>query len=233
MQPYPIQNLTTVSGFKARNPEIDMSAWDDTTISGMISRATRAMQNYCNVDSFLTRTVSGETDKAVIASDGTLIIYPRIRPITASGITAIRLQRAAFSTNLTLSGNNSVNFQIPYPYTSIVLPSSYLVGTGTLMWGGATQLISLQGAGVFYSLDYTGGFDNAPEDLVDVCDLYVRDYASRKLNPMGAQQVRQGSFSYSRQIRSSGPNGDMADSVYIQQAHNTLNNGGYVRVAFG
>lgn len=233
MQPYQVQNLITVSGFKARNPEIDVSAFDDPTVSGFISRASRAIQNYCNVDSFLTQDVVNETAEAVIDNTGNLLIYPRVRPLTVSGIHAIRLVKAGFSTNLVISGSNQTYFQVPYPYTSVVYPSSYLVGSGTLMIGGSSQLVTLKGAGVFYEIDYTGGYEIAPEDLQDACDLYVRDYLTRRMNPLGAQQVRQGSFSLSRQIRSSGQNSDMADSVYIQQAHNTLNDGGYVRTAFG
>lgn len=233
MQPYATKNLTDTAGFKARNPEIDVSVWNDNTLSGMISRATRAIQNYCQVDGFWATTVSGETAKAVIDSTGNLVIYPRIRPIAASGIQSIQLVKAGFSTNLTLSGSGQTYFQVPYPYTSIVYPSSYLAGTGTLMIGGSSQLVTLKGAGVFYVLGYTGGFDTIPEDLIDACDLYVREYATRRMNPLGAQEVRQGSFSYSRVTRSSNPNANQVDSVYIQQAQEILNQGGYVRVALG
>jgi hypothetical protein len=233
MQPATTINLTTTSGFKVRNPEIDVSVWDDATLSGFISRATRAMQNYCNVDGFMARTISGETAKAVISVQGDLVIYPRVRPLTASGIQSISLVKGGFSTTLTLSGANSTYFQVPYPYTSLVYPSSYLTGTGTIGFAGSSQFISLQSAGTFYVINYTAGYTTAPEDLQDACDLYVRDYCLRRLNPLGMQEMRQGSVQMSRTIRSSALNADLINNIYVQQAREILNNGGYVRTAMG
>lgn len=234
MNQYPTQNLVTVSGFKSRNPEIDTTAWDDTTISGFISRATRAVQNFCNVDGFLKTTVSGERSKAIITAEGDLVVYPRIRPLTTSGITAVRLVKGGFSTTLTIRAQDGTPyFQVPWPSTNFVFPGTYLAGSGTLLGGASSHLVTLQGSGLFAELDYTAGFDQAPEDLQDACELFVRDYLTRRLNPTGAQDVRQGSFSISRATRSSNPNADMVNSVYVQQAMETLSNGGYVRTAMG
>lgn len=226
MQPQATQNLTTVTGFKARNPEVDVTPWGDATISGFISTATRSIQNYCQVDGFLTTTVTSERGKAVISTPGDLFIYPRIRPIQS--VSAIRLVKGGFSTNLTISGSTGLYYQIPYPYTYLDYPSSYLAGVGTLSIGGSQQLVTLRGAGTYYELDYTGGFVTIPEDLTDACDLWVRDLVTRRLNPTGAQLVRQGSFMLQRSMRN-----DTVDSIYISQAKEILNAGGYVRTAQG
>lgn len=231
--PYTTQNLITVSGFKARNPEVDVTPWNDTTISGFISSATASMQQYCEVDGFLTTTVSGERGRTVITPAGDLIIYPRVRPIQQGSVAAIRLVKGGFSTSLTISSNGTDYYQVPYPYTYLNYPSSYLAGTGTLMIGGSQQLITLKDANTYYEIDYTGGLSSTPPDLQDACDLWVRDILIRRLNPMAAQEVRQGSFSFSRQIRSSAGKGDMIDSIWIQQAKQKLDDGGYRRTALG
>lgn len=232
MPPYPIQNLITVSGFKARNPEIDTSSWADTTVSGFISTATRAIQNFCQVDAFLTTTVSGEQSKTIITPMGDLLVWTRVRPIVS--VTAIRLVKGGFSTTLTLSGSNGqLYYQKPYPYNSINYPSSYLAGTGTLMIGGSTQLVTLRSANTYTEIDYKGGFTTVPEDLQDACDLWVRDIMMRRLNPMGAMEVRQGSVSFSRALRSSGNNQNSFDTVWVQEARQILSDGGYVRSAMG
>lgn len=229
--PYITQNLITVSGFKTRNPDVDVSAWDDTTISGFISTATSSIQGYCQVDGFLTTTVSGERGRTIITNAGDLVIYPRIRPLEQ--ISAIRLVKGGFSTSLTLSGTGGqLYYQMPYPYTFVDYPSSYLAGVGTLSIGGSQQLVSLKGAETYYEIDYQGGYPSVPGDLQDACDLWLRDILIRRLNPLGAQEIRQGSFSYSRQLRSSG-GGNIVDSIYLQQAKGTLNQGGYVRTAMG
>jgi hypothetical protein len=233
MTPYPIQNLATVSGFKSRNPELDVSAWNDATVSGFISTATRSIQSYCNVDGFLSQTVSGEQCKAVISSFGDLIIYPHIRPLRQGGINALRLVKGGFTTNLLLSGGNQLYYNVPYPYTSFVYASSYLAATGTLLLGGSQTLLSLKGSGVYCELDYVGGYATVPEDLQDACDLWTRDIVTRRMNPMGAQDVQQGSFRFTRVARSSNPNYSFTDSVYVAQAKQLLDGGGYSRVAMG
>lgn len=232
MYPFPTQNLITVSGFKARNPEVDTTPWDDATISGFISSATKSMQGFCQVDGFLTTTVTSERPTTVITPFGDLMVWTRIRPIQS--ISAIRLVKGGFSTSLTLSGSNGqAYYQIPYPYTYLNYPSSYLAGTGTLMIGGSTQLVTLKSANTYTEIDYVGGLNSVPDDLRDACDLWVRDILLRRLNPLGAQEVRQGSFSYSRALRSSGNNKNQTDSVWIQQAKEILNDSGYVRTAQG
>jgi len=230
--PYAIQNLITVSGFKARNPEIDVTPWADATISGFISTATAAIQSYCEVDAFLFTTVSGERAPTVITAAGDLVIFPRVRPLQQGSVSAIRLVKGGFSTSLTISGNGQQYYQVPYPYTYVNYPSSYLAGVGTLSIGGSQQLVTLKDANTYYEIDYTGGFSATPPDLADACDLWVRDILTRRLNPMGAQEVRQGSFSYSRQLRGS-VGSNMVDSIYIQQAKMMLDQGGYRRTAGG
>lgn len=222
---YTTQNLITVSGFQSRNPDVDTSVWDSPTISGFISRATKAMQNYCNVDGFLTTNVVAERAKTVISVEGDLIIYPRIRPLNS--VSAVRLVKGGFSTSLTLSGQGQQYFQVPYPYTSISYPSSYLAGVGTLSIGGSQQLVTLRSANTYCEIDYSGGFATVPEDLADACDLWVRDLLVRRLNTMGAQLIRQGSVTIQHSLRN-----DSVDSIYISQAKQTLNQG-YVRTAPG
>ncbi|MDL2342303.1 MAG: hypothetical protein QFB87_04480 [Patescibacteria group bacterium] len=233
MQPYATQNLITVSGFKSRNPEIDVSAWNDTTISGFISTASRSMQNYCEVDSFLTQTVSGEQQRAVINNIGDLVFYPRVRPIKQGAVTGMRLVKGGFSTSLILASGGLYYYNCPYPYTSLVYAGGYLAATGTLLLGGTRSLMSIKGSGVMLEVDYSGGFITTPEDLQDACDLWVRDIVTRRLNPLGAQEVKQGSFSYSRMTRSSNPKANQIESIYIQQAKILLDQGGYRRVAPG
>lgn len=186
------ENLITQSELESYAPDLDLSQYNAATISGMISRASERIKNFCNVDGFFKMAVTAERDKAQINPSGELTISFRRRPVVAADVTAVRLVTVDVSQELTLTSGNSPIFFIPTPGNYMVYPSNYLISHGT-------GLISLENADLFYEVDYTGGYAtdiaDLPADLKEAATLYIRSMISKKYNPSGASNFTQGRVS--------------------------------------
>lgn len=215
-------SILSVAEAKLLIPEIDLSAYSDTTISGMLSQATNRAVQFASVNGFDLVTEVNETDRAYINNNGELFISVNRRPIVS--VQSINLKKGGFSTSLTLTGaTGSPLYQIPHPANKLVFPNSYFYLTGTYLAGGSSQLYTLRGAGVFYEITYTGGYAVIPDDLKYAIMLYFRDIISMRTNPSALGSFSQGSYSetYSRNKDGKSP--------LILQAEDTLMNGNYVR----
>jgi hypothetical protein len=221
-----MSNILTKADIVAYAPELDLSSYSDATISGMISAATERAAEFCNVTGFDFTSVVNETDNAVISVAGDLLISVRRRPIVT--VSAIGLVKGGFSTSLTLTGTDGTPYyQIPYPNTKIVLPNSYLYGTGTMLAGGSSNLMSLRGSRVMYQISYTGGYQNPPDSLKYAIALYFRDSFTKQFNTQGLSSFTQGSYS-----ESYGAGGSKGRSALVQEAESVLRSGGYARIEF-
>jgi hypothetical protein len=209
-------------------PELDLSAYSDATISGMLNRATAKAVQFCSVTGFDFTTVTDETDRAYISNDGELMISVRRRPI--GEVQAISLVKGGFETHLVLSNPTNTGqvdlYQIPTPRNKLVFPNSYFYLTGTYLAGGSSQLFTLRGAKMFYKITYTGGYQIVPDDLKEAVMLYFRDIYSKQFNVQNLTHFSQGSYSETKAISTGGR------SPFIQEAENILMNGGYVRMEF-
>lgn len=187
------ENLITQSELEAYAPDLDLSQYSQATISGMISRASDRIKNFCNVDGFFKVAVNSERDRALINPQGELVISFRRRPVVAADVSAIRLVTVDVNQELTLT-NSSADpiFFIPTPGNYLVYPSNYLIAYGK-------GLISLESADLFYEVDYTGGYAtdvaDLPADLKEAATLYIRSMVSKKFNPGGASNFTQGRVS--------------------------------------
>jgi hypothetical protein len=220
-----MNSILTPADIAAYAPELDTSAFSQATISGMLAQATQRAAGFCNVSAFDLGAVTGETDRAYISNDGELVISVRRRPIVT--VDAIRLIKGGFSTTLVLTDSQGGNlYQVPYPNNKLIFPNSYFYLTGTYLAGGSSQLYTLRGAKVFYSMDYTGGHSPIPDDLKYAASLYFRDIFAKRSNPAGLQGFSQGSYSETY------VNDKMGRSNLIKEAEDVLMNGNYVRVEF-
>lgn len=216
-----MSSILTKADIAAYAPELDLSAYSDATISGMLSQATNRAVQFCSVNGFDLTAETNETDRAYINSDGELVISVRRRPIV--NVTGIRLKKGGFSTTLTLSNSGIQLYQVPTPGNKLVFPNSYFYLTGTYLAGGSSQLFTLRGAKVFYEIDYVGGYQTPPDDLKYAVMLYFRDILQQQYNVNGISSFTQGSYSESRAPITKGK------SYLIDQAEDILMNGGYAR----
>lgn len=215
------ENLITQAELEQYAPELDLSQYNAATISGMISRASEQVRNYCHVKGFFKTAVVGERDRAQISPNGDMTISFRRRPVEDGDISAIRLVGVDISQDLTLNqGSGSIYF-IQEPGTYMIYPSNYLISHGK-------GLISYELSDLFYEIDYVGGYAtdiaDLPPDLKEAASLYIRDMLARKYNPTGAQSFGQGSINMSF-----GYSGGRSKSALIQAAEDILNSGNYIR----
>ena len=216
------ENLITQAELESYAPELDLSSYSATTISGMISRASKVITNYCNVEGFFKTAVTAERDRAQISPNGDMTISFRRRPVEDGDINDIRLVGVGMNQSLTLEdGGNRVYF-IPNPKTYVVYPSNYLISMGR-------GLLALDSSDLWYEIDYVGGYAtdiaDLPTDLKEAATLLVRDMVARKFNPTGAQSFTQGRVSMSF-----GYSSGRSKSALVSAAEDILDSGGYVRV---
>lgn len=217
------ENLIDNSYISNNAPEMDLSLYSTTTVSGIITQASQNVRNYCQVDGFLQSTVISERDRAHINSAGDLIISFRRRPVNQGDVTGIRLRTVSVNQSLTLQSGGMDIYFIGRPNTWLSYPSNYLISFGR-------GLMALRGANLFYEVDYVGGYTQSfvsgyqtvPADLQEATLLFVRDIMAKRYNPAGLDMMRQGSM----QIMTRRTN---ALSQFVEQARDLLDNAGYVR----
>ncbi len=189
-----MQNIITAQDIADFAPDLDTSAYNATTMSGIITQATHRLVNLANVKGFDFATETDEEDRALINNKGELVVSVKRRPITS--VSSIKLVRGGFSTSLTLNdGAGNPYYEIPYPGNRLHLPSTYLMMSGTYLAGGQSQMLSLKGADLFCKVTYQGGYQTIPQDLVEATILMVRDIIAVKNNPAGVKSFNQGSYS--------------------------------------
>ncbi len=214
------ENLITQTELENYAPDLDLSAFSSTTISGVISRASDMARKYCNVDGFFKMAVTNERDRVLINEQGDLVISFRRRPVADGDVTAIRLVSVDISQSLQLtsSADGSRIYFIPDPHTYMIYPSNFLIAHGT-------GLISLRNANLFYEVDYTGGYDtdiaNLPDALKEATTLLARHVINRRYNPTGATRFRQGNV----QMEYAGTGKD----DLVMEAQRILADGDFVR----
>src|SRR3990167_9808089 len=120
------ENLITEGELRAYAPDLDLSTYATTTISGLINRASRMLADMANVDGFFKVAVTDEQSEAIVDSSGALIISFRRRPVVAGGVSAISLNGAGIDQDLTLTDNGVDRYFINNPGNYLSLPHNYL-----------------------------------------------------------------------------------------------------------
>lgn len=213
------ENLITQEELQARAPDLDLSQYNATTVSGMISSASEQVRKYCNVDGFFQAAVTSESERVRINSQGDLMISFRRRPVAQGAVSAIRLVTVDISQSLTLQSGGGDIYYIVNPGTYMIYPSNYVISHGR-------GLLSLRAANLIYQIDYTGGYAtdvaDLPDDLKQATVLMVRDAFAAQYNPTGVRSFSQGSYS-----QTNAPDGL---STFVKQARSILDSGNYVRM---
>ena len=181
-------NYITTSEFQTMNPDIDFSNIPAATISGMISRGSRLVDNYLNY-SLALETIAGEKSQAVINSDGDLVLFPQKLPIQS--LQSAVIKKGSYSMNLILN-DGAGNPVYDIVGQRIIFPFQQMQTTGTFSIRNFYQLRER----LFWTLiSYTAGYDTIPDDLKDACNLMTKDIWARQANPIGIKKMTQGAIS--------------------------------------
>lgn len=213
------ENLITEQELRDYAPDLDLSAYATTTISGLIARASKLVADAAHVDGFFKVAVTNEEGAAMIGSHGDLVLSVRRRPLVVGDVSALSLNGQGVVTNLNLSDSGNYNYFLQNPGNFLVYPSNFLIGSGA-------GLLMSRNAGLFYKISYVGGYAtdiaNIPVDLKEAATLMVRHLLARKNNPAGVKSFSQGSLSVTYGLKS-------GEDEFTAEVMTILNGGGYVR----
>lgn len=180
----------SVSEFQTNNPELDFSAYADTTVSGMIARAS------AHVDAFLhyslgVENLSNELTDAYADTDGNLKIFTRKIPIVS--VSSLQLKLGTYSTSLSLTDSaGNARYDVPDPQHHILYPYQEIATTGTV---SINNFFQIRDRTLFVRVSYRAGYTTIPDDIKDAVNLLTKDIFVRQSNPMNLASVSQGGIS--------------------------------------
>lgn len=207
-------NYITQDEFSADHPATDLSQFTASTVSGMISKASQYVDNFCQVDGFDLQTVIAEKAEAIITNEGDLLVFPRRLPVNA--VYAINLSRGSLSMDLlTVSGTGSL-VQIPTRATSFRYPNTFLTNVGTFT---INDLAALRGQNMLCTVNYLGGYQTIPPTIKAATMLYFRDLVNKRLNTAGASQITQGGITIKYSEKDDGKSDDTRDAEGLLQGY--------------
>jgi hypothetical protein len=206
-------NYITVTEFKSFNPELDFSQYTDTTISGMIQRASGNVDNYLQY-SLDQEDIVDEQNEAMISSNGNLMLYTRKVPVTS--VSKVNITLGTVNFNLTLTdGAGNPRYNIPSRGNYVIFPYQEIALAGTFTIRNFFQLRGLQ---IFTKISYHAGYSTIPYTIKDAVNLWTKDIFIRQSNPMDLAQMSQGQMNMRFRDLS-----DEGDSSLVMKAKNLLN----------
>lgn len=200
-------NYISVSQFQAWNPELDFSNYTDTTISGMIQRASAYADNYLEY-SLQQETLTREQNQGMVDTNGNLLIFVKKRPVTSVSEIRIKLGTAASSLSL-VDGNGENRYDIPDDGAYVMVPYQNVAITGTVT---ITDFYALRGINFFTQITYVAGYTTIPTDIQDAVNLLTKDIFIRQANPMDLQSMSQGSINMNFRTRTDGKSDMVIDA---------------------
>jgi len=212
-------NYITTAEFQSYNPEIDFSNVPDATISGMIARGSRAVDNYINFSLF-TETVVNEKSSAIINSDGDLVLFPQKLPIQS--LQSAVITKGSYKMNLILT-DGAGNPVYDIVGQRIIFPFQQMQTTGTF---SIRNFYQMRERGFYTVLSYTAGYDVIPDDLKDACNLMAKDIWARQANPIGIKRMTQGAITM-EYSQNDGDSDMVSDAKQILENYARRNMAGY------
>lgn len=134
---------------------------------------------------FNEQMVDELSDSSVIDNTGSLIIYPRKRPINA--ITGIGMVRGTQSFDVQLMDGDNTRYNIPEPRNKIVFPQGEIQSGGSLIFGGYSRYNT-----GLTKLSYTAGYEVIPGPINLATVMLVSDQILRHNNKEGLSMIQQG-----------------------------------------
>lgn len=190
-------NIITVSEFGNFAPEVDTTRFDNPTLSGFISAASKMASDYLEYTP-LAEGVTNEVKMGTIDTRGDLIIFPQKIPIIS--VSAINIFRGATTVALTLQSSGTDKFNIDYTSRHIRYPYEEITLQGTPVF---SDFLSLRGTQFYTKISYRGGFEVSalPTSIKQAVVLLTKDLIGNQFNQMGASRISQGSLSFAFEDR--------------------------------
>lgn len=214
-------NYITVTEFKNMNPEIDFTNYPDSTISGMISRGSAAVDGFLHM-SLQLEDISGEKNEVIINSRGNLIVYTRKNPIVSISSLQLKLGTVTFNLNL-YDGNGAERFEIPSRANYILYPYQEIAFSGAF---SVRNFYQMRNVNLMSVCSYRAGYETIPSDIKDAVNLWTKDIFIRQANPMDLSSANQGAVSMTYKNRAGSEYGE--DSKWVRDAKALL--APYIRV---
>lgn len=204
-------NYISTTEFAALHPEVDTSQYTAATVSGIISQASKYVDNFCQVDGFDLTTVTNEVARVIISNEGDLKIFTRRRPVQS--LTSIVLSRGTWNLTLTLTNNGTPIYYIENPGAVIVYPNTFLTSVGTFTMN---DLRDLRRQAVVATVTYVAGYQSIPDDIKAAVAFVTRDILQKRLNAAGVASLTQGGVTV-RYSERDGKSDDIMDAERILQ----------------
>jgi len=182
-------NFITNDEFRALAPDVDLSAYSETTISGFINSATNQAEGYLGYT--LPFEQVEETIEAYVDADSDLVIFPTKKPIQT--FNSLSITKGSFTANVNLTSGTQNLYNISNAKDRVTIPGS----TITLSSVNIIDFTGLRNTKFFVKINYGGGYYmyDRPQDIIEAIVLFSRDKFSRTANPYGASRMSQGSVS--------------------------------------
>lgn len=182
------QNFITVTELENACVGYDLSKYTQTTLSGVITRATAYAEDFCEY-SFLQEEIVAEKTEGQINPDRDFVVAPKKIPITE--LRSMTIRKGTFSADVSLfDGNGVARYDIPKRGDLIYV-------NGDVVTFDSVSIVSLEAlrnTTFFVEISYTAGYpwSDRPQTLVDAITLLCQDEISRSFNTSGASELRQG-----------------------------------------
>lgn len=183
-----MSSYITEEELKSEYPALDLSAYTGSTISTLIQKASSKVNDFVDY-SFEVETVTDEIVKGFIDADGSLIFFPRKRPINS--LTSINIVKGSSDVALTITSGGDNAYTIPKTADRVVFPIHDI----TLNSVDIIDFASLRNTDFYIKATYESGYATIPDIVKEATALYVLDTVGRSANLSGASKVSQGGIS--------------------------------------
>jgi len=176
--------------FKAYNPEIDITLYTSTTLSGIITQASAYIDDFLGY-SLLREDISNEKCSGMVDADDNLVIYTNKRPLNS--VSSVKIVKGTYSGTVALTSSGKATYDIPTTKDRIIFPGAdvTLETVSIIDWG------ALRTTSFFTEISYNAGYYGyeIPQPIQRACALLTMDILVRKQNIAGASEIRQGGIS--------------------------------------
>lgn len=184
-------SIVTVSDVQVYAPEIDLTPYDNPTVSGIISHASQIVSDYLDYTP-IAETITDEIQKGRISTRGDLTIFPSKIPIIS--VSKLEFLRGATSVEVGLTTNGVNRYNIDYQKRKILYPYEEITLNGYPVF---TDFYALRGSDFLTRVTYRAGWEPSelPGSIKQATFLIFRELLSPKYNLAGATEVQQGGIS--------------------------------------
>lgn len=197
----------SLSEFQAYFPDIDVSKYSTTTLSGMIGVASKRVDNFLNY-SLGIEDIINEDNESTVDTDGNLLIFTSKLPIVS--LSSVTFKLGSYSNTTTLIDGNGVKmYDIPNPKAYIIIPYQQINVTGNI---SVVDFYSLRNRRFITRVSYRAGYETIPDDAKYATMLYLKDMIGKRHNPLGASSFGQGGINVAFRA---GESDDIADAEKI------------------